>query len=99
MEFSWNPAKAKRNRAKHGVSFETAKRIFDDPHLIILEDYDDEFGEMRYHALGYAGAHLLLLVVFVGRSEHEEEIIHIISARKADDYEHKTYARQFTEGD
>ena len=69
MKFSWDPAKAKRNRAKHGVSFETAQRTFDDPHLIILEDYDDEFGELRYHAIGYAATHLLLLVVFVGRGE------------------------------
>lgn len=99
MKFSWDSAKAKRNLAKHGIRFATAKRVFGDPHLVILEDYDDEFSEMRYHAIGYAATHTLLLVVFVDRSEHEEEIVHIISARKAEDYEHKTYARQFTQGD
>jgi uncharacterized protein len=99
MRFSWDRAKARSNLAKHGINFDVAKRVFNDPHLVILEDCDDEFGEMRYHAIGYAATHLLLLVIFVDRGEHDEEIIHILSARKADDYEHKTYARQFTEGD
>ncbi len=99
MKFSWSPEKAKRNRAKHGTSFDTARRVFDDPHLMVSEDCVDEFGEMRYHAIGYAGTHLLLVVVFVDQTEEDEEIIHIVSARKAESYENKTYARQFTQGD
>jgi uncharacterized DUF497 family protein len=74
-------------------------QVFADPHVIIVEDCEDERGEMRYHAIGYADARLLLVVVFADRSEHDEEIIHIISVRKAEDHEEKTYARQFTEGD
>ena len=53
--------------------------------------------KMRYHAIGYAGPELLLLVVFVERSEDDREIIHIISARKGEEYEQRTYARQFQE--
>jgi len=41
------------------------------------------------------GSKLLLLVVFVDRSDEEQEIIHIISARKAEEYEQRTYASQF----
>ncbi len=99
MQFSWDPAKARRNLAKHGISFKMATRVFADPQAVIIEDCEDQFGEMRYHAIGYAGTHLLLVVVFVDRADDDEEIIHIISARKAEEYENKTYARQFTQGD
>jgi uncharacterized DUF497 family protein len=60
-----------------------------------MEDCEDDYGEMRYHAIGHAGAHLLLVVVFVDRSEDSEEIIHIIAARRAVDYEYSTYSDQF----
>lgn len=95
MKFSWDPAKARRNLAKHGISFETATRVFAEPHVIIIEDCEDAFGEMRYHAIGYAATHLLLLVVFVIRQERDREIYHIISARKAVEYEISAYADQF----
>jgi len=95
MEFSWNREKARRNLAKHGISFDAATRVFADPHLVVIEDCEDEFGEMRYHAIGYAGAHLLLVVVFVDRTKDDEEIIHIIAARKAVAYDHSTYTDQF----
>ena len=94
VEFTWRPEKAKRNLAKHKVSFETARQAFTDPHLIVLEDREDERGEMRYHAIGHAGA-VLLLIAFADRSKDEREIIHIISARKADKYEQSAYADQF----
>ncbi|MGA8594564.1 MAG: BrnT family toxin [Bryobacteraceae bacterium] len=94
VEFTWNPEKAKRNLAKQKVSFEAPRRAFTDPHLIVLEDREDERGEMRYHAIGYAGP-VLLLVVFADRSKGDREIIHIISARKADKYEQSSYADQF----
>lgn len=95
VKFTWLPGKAKRNLTKHKVSFETAKSVFDDPYLIIVEDCEDEHGELRYHAIGYAGSELLLLVVFVDRSDEEQDVIHIISARRAEEYEQRTYANQF----
>jgi len=55
IEFSWDPKKAKRNLAKHGVSFGTAKQVFFDPCLIIVEDC--EFGgEVRYQAIGHSAS-------------------------------------------
>lgn len=95
VRFTWQPEKAKRNLAKHKISFETAKQAFSDPHLLIVEDCEDEHGELRYHAIGRAGADILLVVVFVDRSDDGEEVIHIISARKAQAYEESTYADQF----
>lgn len=96
LRFTWSPAKAKRNAAKHHVSFEAAKQVFSDPHMIVVEDCKDEHGELRYHAIGYgANPHILLTVVFADRSSNEQEVLHIISARRADDYEQSAYSDQF----
>ena len=94
VEFTWRPEKAKRNLAKHKISFEQAQQVFRDPYPIVLEDCEVE-GEIRYHALGHANAQLLLMVVFVDHSDDGREIIHIISARKAEAYEKSTYSDQF----
>jgi uncharacterized DUF497 family protein len=94
IKFTWRPEKAKRNLKKHGVSFETAKEVFSDPHVVITEDCETD-SETRYHAIGFAGGEILLLVVYVDNSNDEQEILHIVSARKADIYEQTTYADQF----
>ena len=64
-------------RIDNKIRFETARQVFADPHVIIVEDCEDEHGEMRYHAIGRAGAKLLL-VVFADRSTDEREVLHII---------------------
>jgi hypothetical protein len=92
--FTWRTEKAIRNLAKHGVSFEAAKEVFFDPNMLIIEDREVD-GEIRYHAIGYSQSEVLLLVVHIDRSDEDREIIHIISARKADKYEQRTYADQF----
>jgi uncharacterized protein len=97
IEFTWDPGKAKRNLTKHRVSFETAKQIFFDPCLLVVEDCEFE-GEVRYQPIGHAGSGPLLLTVFVDRSDAGREIIRIVSAREADQYEQRTYANQFEEG-
>ncbi len=95
MEFSWDAAKARRNLAKHGIDFNAARDVFADPQLLIAEDCEDEHGEMRYHAIGYAVPHLLLVVVPIDRSSGNRERVHIISARKAVAYEESAYSDQF----
>ena len=98
IEFTWDSEKDGRNRVSHGVSFETAREVFFDPNVLIVEDCEVD-GEIRYHALGFTGSRdLLLIVVFVDCSTEEEEILRIVSARKGDKYEERTYARQFEEG-
>ena len=100
IRFTWDPKKAARNKRRkgpgtHGVSFETAIEAFEDPNVIILEDREDENGELRFHAIGLTAAALLLLVVFVERASNDEVVIRVISARKADDYEQILYSTQF----
>ena len=96
MKCTWNPEKADRNLRIHGVSFDMAARIFDDPNHVVTENYFiEEEGEQRYQAIGTSGGVVLLLVVFVDRSGPEGEILHIISARKATAYEKSAYQDQF----
>ena len=92
--FEWDPVKAKSNVLDHGVSFKTAAGIFSDPFVVVQQNVADD-GEQRYHAIGATKSHVLLLVVFVDRSQPEIEIIRIISARKADHYERSAYEDQF----
>jgi uncharacterized DUF497 family protein len=93
MLFEWDIAKDRANQAKHGVDFATAALVFADPHIALSQDRADEGGEQRWHALGLAaGFEPLLLVVHVYReSKDGEEIIRIISARKASQRESRGY--------
>ncbi len=93
IEFEWDQKKADLNLRKHGVSFETATEVFFDPHQVVSENYHyDSDGEPRWQIIGMAENLLLLLVVYVDRSEAEREIIRLIQARKADALETGIYA-------
>ena len=60
---------------------------------MIYEDCEDANGELRLHALGRSAAQAVLVTVFVDRSVDDEQLVyHIISARKAEDYEFTLYA-------
>jgi uncharacterized protein len=87
MEFEWDDAKAASNLTKHGVSFEEAKRVFDDPNR--LEFFKPEGGEDRYVIIGASDAKLLA-VIHTERGTN----IRIISARKATRDEKKAYSRR-----
>lgn len=91
MLFEWDSAKAESNEAKHGVSFEVAKRVFDDPNCLISVDAVIG-GEERWHAIGAVPGALLLTVVHTYRDENDEEIVRIISAREVTRKERKRYA-------
>jgi uncharacterized protein len=94
--FTWDLVKAERNQRVHGISFETAKEVFDDPNHVAGDNYFIESeGEQRYQLIGMTRNSALLLVVFVDRSEPDVEVIHLISARKAVDYEKSIYEDQF----
>jgi uncharacterized DUF497 family protein len=75
--------------------FEMAREAFADPNHIITENYQfAEEQEQRYLAIGMTRNLVLVVVVFVERSEPAVEIIHIISARKAVAYEQSIYQDQ-----
>jgi uncharacterized DUF497 family protein len=88
--FEWDEAKAKTNARKHGVRFEDAMLVFVDPYALVEQDCI-EGGELRWQTLGLVGGVVLLLVAHTVRNEREDEIIRIISARKAVQKERKRY--------
>ena len=93
IKFTWDPKKAKLNLKRHKLSFKTGEQVFTDPFVVILDDcIDPSMGEMRYRAIGRSHSQMLLVVAFVERATDQ---IHIISVRKADDYEESAYADQF----
>ena len=87
MNFDWDAAKAERNKAKHGVSFNIATRVFFDLGRIEMYDGRDDHGEDRWATIGYADPAVLFVVYTV----RDEETIRIISARKAVPNEQKQY--------
>ena len=50
--FEWDEAKDLINQEKHGVSFELAQRVFDDPQNVIMRDVEHEYGEKRFYCFG-----------------------------------------------
>jgi uncharacterized protein len=90
MRFEWDPRKDKANRKKHGVSFELAQRVFDDPNHMSIQDRHER-GEERWQTLGLINVYLLLLVAHTYEDENGEEIVRIISARKATKAERQLY--------
>jgi uncharacterized protein len=90
MRFLWDDNKSRRNLAKHKVSFETALLVFDDPNAICRLDRITE-GEERWQTLGLVGGMVILLVAHTYCELEGEEVIRIISARKATSHERKIY--------
>jgi uncharacterized DUF497 family protein len=90
MVFVWDEKKNRSNRRKHGISFEAAARIFDDPNVVSYPDrmVDDE---ERWHSIGSAVGIAIVLVVHTTEERNGEEEIRIISARKASPRERALY--------
>ena len=84
-EFEWDDRKARRNVHAHGVTFELARLVFDDPNAIDWLDLD-ETEEDRVLIAGLVGD-VLLAVCFVLRGGRKR----IISARKATFHEQDEY--------
>jgi uncharacterized DUF497 family protein len=91
MLFEWDNAKAETNRRKHGITFEIARHVFDDPDALVEQDRI-EGGELRWRTIGAVDGVLLLLVAHtVDFGDEPDETIRIISARRADRRERKRY--------
>ena len=83
----WDDQKAKGNRQKHGINFEEASTVFDDPLFITFLDVEHSTDEERYITLGLSAGKRLLLIAHTDR----EGAIRIISARKATKNEQRVY--------
>lgn len=86
--YEWDEKKNSGNRVKHGVSFPVAAQVFLDPNAIEIQDRQVD-GERRWQTIGFAGA--ILTVAHTVRDEEGDEVIRIISARKATPAERRIY--------
>jgi len=96
MRFEWDEEKNRRNRVKHKISFEIAREVFEDPWAISVRERVVE-GEERWQTIGAISEGDLLFVAHTQRDERGEEVIRIISARKATPRERRVY-EESTEG-
>lgn len=88
--FEWDRAKAEINKRKHGVTFEDAMQVFKDPYALAQQDRIEE-GELRWQTIGLVAEVAVLLVAHTVQDDEQDEVIRIISARRATRKERTLY--------
>jgi uncharacterized DUF497 family protein len=83
LEFEWDPFKAARNEADHGVTFEMAREVFNDPFAIEWLDDREDYGKDHFVIMGMV-SNRLLFVAYTMRGD-------AISARGAEPHERRQY--------
>jgi uncharacterized DUF497 family protein len=92
LSFEWDKEKERRNIRRHGVSFAEAQTAFYDENARIIHDPDHSDAEDRFILLGISAGVRLLLVCHCYRKN--DEVISIISARKAEKKEAGQYCER-----
>jgi uncharacterized DUF497 family protein len=91
IQFQWDENKNRKNKREHGVSFEEAQTVFLDENAIRFFDPDHSDDEDRFIMLGISFKLRVLVVCHCYRKN--DEVIRLISARKADKDEIQDYGR------
>ncbi len=89
LRFDWDERKNSTNKQKHNVSFEEAQTAFHDDHGLLLPDPEGSDTDDRFILLGMSSSLRMLVVCHCYRER--DEVIRIISARKANRFEQKQY--------
>lgn len=89
LRFEWDRRKAAANRRKHGVSFPEAETAFSDEFGLLLDDPDHSGDEDRFVLIGVSASLRMLVVVHCYRAA--DDVIRLISARKATAAERRQY--------
>ena len=92
MQFTWDERKNRINKRKHGLGFETAVLVFDEPYHVSRID-QEVAGELRWQTIGMAKGMQVLLVAHTLLESGDAEVVRIISARKATPQERSIYAQ------
>lgn len=87
LRFEWNDKKARLNKRKHKLTFEEASTVFADPLSLTIPDTVHSIGEDRFITIGTSAKNRLIVVVHTDN----EDVIRIISARRASVNETKQY--------
>lgn len=90
MRFEWDQKKNRENLNKHGVSFEDAAEVFNDPLCLTVEDRTVQ-SEERLWTIGCVEGIVVLVVVHTMVDDEGEEVVRVISARKATPRERTFY--------
>jgi uncharacterized DUF497 family protein len=90
VKFAWDPRKAASNVRKHGVGFDEAMTVFADWGSFTIPDPGHSGAEERFVIIGFSSRRRVLVV---SHSERDENI-RIISARRANARERRTYGQQ-----
>lgn len=91
LQFEWDDKKSKDNLRKHGISFFEAKSAFYDESARLIHDPDHSDAEDRFILLGLSSSSRILIVCHCYRKN--DEVIRIISARRATKPEQSQYRR------
>jgi len=91
LKFEWSDEKNNLNIENHQISFDEAKEVFLDPMHISKMDHRFDYFEERWITLGVTSKYNVLVVANMFFDENGEEIIRIISARKANSKERIFY--------
>ena len=92
VRFEWDEKKNQDNRKKHGVWFEEATQVFNDPHHRFFSDEDHSEHEERYLIIGHSSKERILIVIHAYRDV--DQVVRIISARKATKKERRFYEKR-----
>ena len=92
IRFEWDRRKARSNEKKHGISFDEVSSAFYDDSGLIIDDPGHSQDEDRFILLGLSVSVRLVVVVHCFRDE--DDVIRIISARKATPAESRQYQAQ-----
>jgi uncharacterized DUF497 family protein len=87
LTFEWDEGNTKRNFKKHGITFDEARTVFNDPFAITVADPHHSDEEERYLDIGLSLEERVLVVWYTERQEN----IRIIGCRRATPSERKTY--------
>ena len=91
LRFEWDDAKADQNKRKHRVSFEEAQTVFYDERGVLVEDEDED--DDRFVLIGLSAGLHVLVVSHCYRAK--DQVIRLISARKATASERKDYEKRW----
>ena len=93
LTFEWDEAKDHSNRLKHGVGFDEARTVFNDPRSLTIHDSAHSDEEARFIDVGTSVRGRVLVVSYTDR----EANIRIISCRKASKFERKIHEQSAQE--
>jgi hypothetical protein len=85
MKFEYDENKSNSNRSKHGIGFEEAKELWQDPYSFELPSIQSE-DEDRFLVLGQIGSKNYTAII-----TYRDDVIRIISVRRSREKEIKLY--------